>query len=346
MVLQPSAVLPPAPPNLLDAEGRPRFGAYEGSVRVADLDTLDAAGVHGRIRKLARAKRWTYTCISTPEVLFGMAVVNLGYAGTGFFYAVDLQTGGILVEGSFPGIPGVTLKVNDRPGEGSNASLWAPNGHLRIHRAEQTSTYQIEARGSNWRLEALLDSQGAPPPLALVTPVVGSAGPAFTQKSTLLASAGTLRIGDRSWNLGGGYGGIDYTQGLLARRTLWRWAMLMGRTEEGLPVGINLAEGNYEGKDTENALWLNGELMPLAKPEFSFDLSEPMSPWEVKTADGIVQLRLEPKGIHAEHLKLMVVRSRFTQAAGLFSGTIHHPSGKTYSFSGVPGVSENQEVVW
>lgn len=346
MAVQTSAVLPPAPPNVLSPDGRPRFGAYEGSVRIVDLDTTNTAGIHGRLRKLAKAKRWTWAGVATEEVLFGCAIVDLGYAGTGFYYAVDLRNGGVLAQGSFPAIPGVTLKVNDRPGEGARASLWAPNGHLRVHRAEGTPAYQLEVRTGDLRLEALLDTGLAPPPLSLVTKVVGGPGAAFTQKSNLLASAGTLRIGDRRWNLGNGFGGLDYTQGILARRTVWRWAFACGKTTDGTPVGINLAEGNYEGESTENALWIGREVFPLSRPRFSFDPAKPNEAWEVRTEDDAVNLRLTPKGQHGEKLELLVVRSRFVQVAGLFSGTIRDGSGRTHTIEDVPGVAENQNVVW
>lgn len=345
MAVRINELLPPAPPQPLGPDGAPRFGAYAGSFHTVSLDRLAGTGAVGLARRLARRKRWFYTCIATEEILLGCGIVELGYAANGFYFLADLVRGGLLAEGSVLGVPGVTVRVNDHPGEGASASAVAPGTVLRLSRPEGTPAYQLRIRSGNFTADALLDAALAPPPLALVTSVVGGLVSA-TQKTNLLPSAGSVRIGERRWSLGGGFGGMDYTNGLLARQTRWRWGFGLGRATDGTPVGFNLAEGNYEGAETENVVWVGNELRPAGRPRFRFDADRPDAPWEIGNSDGSVDLRLTPKALHREERNLVVVKSRFAQASGVYAGTIRDGSGRAHTVAALPGVAENQFVIW
>ena len=61
--------------------------------------------------------------------------------------------------------------------------------------------------------------------------------------------------------------------------------------------------------------------------------------------DGAVDLRFVPAAVHEEAQDLKVVRSKFIQPVGRFSGTLT-VDGKTHRVSGIPGVVEDQDVVW
>ena len=49
--------------------------------------------------------------------------------------------------------------------------------------------------------------------------------------------------------------------------------------------------------------------------------------------------------VHAQHTNLLLVRSRFLQPAGTFSGTMRI-DGRDVELDGVPGVVEDQDVIW
>ena len=62
-------------------------------------------------------------------------------------------------------------------------------------------------------------------------------------------------------------------------------------------------------------------------------------------ADGAVKLRFVPIGAHREERDLKVVKSHFVQPVGLFRGTLEI-EGRTHVIEDVPGVTEDQDILW
>ncbi len=187
---------------------------------------------------------------------------------------------------------------------------------------------------------------GAPPPLSVVAPVPGGVVN-VTQKWAGLLAFGSLEANGRRYVLDGGVGGMDYTHGYLARRTAWRWAFACGRLEDGSPVGLNLVEGfnDAHAGANENALWLRGQLFPLSRARFEWNPDDPLEPWHVTTEEGEVDLSFKPLALHREERDVVVAKSHFVQPVGLFSGRLQ-VDGLTHPVSGVPGVTEEQDVTW
>ena len=112
-----------------------------------------------------------------------------------------------------------------------------------------------------WRGELLV--AGGPPALTLIAPVEGDGLVNVTQKRGGLLALGSLEVGGKRFRLDGGVGGLDYTQGYMARHTSWRWAFAAGRLADGTPVGFNFAEGfNESTEHNENGLLGGGSALP------------------------------------------------------------------------------------
>ena len=61
--------------------------------------------------------------------------------------------------------------------------------------------------------------------------------------------------------------------------------------------------------------------------------------------DGSVDLTLKPFAVHREQRDLKIVKSRFMQPLGLWHGTVS-AGGATYQVRNLPGVAEDQDVLW
>ena len=154
--------------------------------------------------------------------------------------------------------------------------------------------------------------------------------------------------GSRTFSLDGGFGGYDYTKGLLPRNTAWRWAYGTGRLADGTVLGFNLVRGvlGVGERSRENAVWIDGRPSALdARTRFEFDRTDVMLPWRVTTQDGTVRLRFDPVAAHNEYLDVKAVRSLFIQPVGHFSGEID-VDGRTYVLDRVPGVVEDSDILW
>jgi Protein of unknown function (DUF2804) len=346
--------LPAAPPSLEDAGGAPRFGSYQGGLDVVDLSRLRGGYQPNRLQRAMMRKKWLYGFIATREVAVVFSVADLGYTSNAFALALDLANGRVLTDVGVLGLPHPMVSVNGHPGAGLEVDFRRPDARLSAWRTFGDERFHGHVRLGlpvplvKPTLELTWDllAAGAAPPLTVIAPVDGGVVN-VTQKWAGLLAFGALEADGRRYRLDGGVGGLDYTQGYLARRTAWRWAFVCGRLDDGTPVGINLVEGFNEARDdvNENALWLGDELIPLGRARFIWSPSDVRLPWSVKTTDGVLDLALQPMAVHQELRDLKVVRSSFKQPVGLWAGEIK-VGDRTYVLKDAPGVAEDQSVVW
>jgi hypothetical protein len=326
-----------APSTLLDDRGTPRFGVYRG-----ELDRVDLRPLGGPLRRLLRGKRWHWAMVATDRVAVCFTIVDVGYAASGFAVAVDLASRRLVVDVGALGLPGVSARVDGRWGSDGRSRFRGGGVHLSLDR--RGTAVGLGIRSSELRLTARLDTT-ATDPITVVAPVVGGTVN-VTRKATSLPASGWVEAGGRRYDLEGGFGGMDHTVGLLGRRTAWRWAFAMGRTEDGRTVGFNLAEGFNEWPGgSENALWLGDQLASVGSARFTFDPTAILTPWQVVTEDGRIALAFNPVGQHREERNFVVTRSRLAQLLGTFSGTVDAGDGPV-RIDSVPGVTEDQDVVW
>ncbi|AUX23676.1 hypothetical protein SOCEGT47_042040 [Sorangium cellulosum] len=328
------------PPDALfdPVTGAARAGSFRGDLPRVDLAPLAPRRLH----RLLRRKRWTYLAIASNEVFLAVAVVHLGYLALAFGVAFDRAGRRLLVDRSMFGPP-FAASVGDGAGGGGSARAWLPGARVRIDRPRGEASVTATAAFRGFELHARLTSRAAPPALSVIAPMPGGLL-ATTEKRLLLDAEGEASVLGRRISLDGALAGYDYTDGLLPRRTTWRWALALGRAESGERVGMNLGEG-FVG-DAECALWIEGELVPLAEGRFTFDAARPLDPWRVRTADGAVDLGFAPGAAHSNHTNLGVLASEFMQPIGLYSGTIRLPDGRVLELRDVLGVTEDQDITW
>ncbi|UQA55888.1 DUF2804 domain-containing protein [Polyangium aurulentum] len=326
------------PRAVLDPDTRaPLFGAYAGG-----LPRVDLAPAAGALARLRREKRWMYATIATDDVIAAVAIVRLGYAANAFAFVIDRRSGRIVADESAIAPP-FAASV-EHGGEGSiEASFRGGMTWLAITRSAHTGAYVLDVRMRELRMNAWLDGAAAPPALGVVASL-GEGLLATTEKRAPLAAHGQIVVNGQGYSLEGGLGGYDFSQGLLPRHTAWRWAFMMGRAKDGRPVGVNLTEGFVGAR--ECVVWVDGAIVKLPAVRFDFDRARPQAPWHVRSEDGRVELGFVPAGVHREARDLGVARSRFLQTAGDFRGRIELPGGEAITLERMPGVTEDQDVLW
>ena len=326
-------VLGPAPAAFLTAGGiEPAFGAYAGPMPAVDLGSL---GLRDRV---ARRKRWVYLALATPDVWLSVAIVRTGYAATAFAFAYDLLGQRMMLDRTALG-PAPIARVGDdfhAPGEIARFAM----GKTVLALTRRGATLDLHVRMRDFEIDAAIEEASGPPAIT----AIANLGPGLvnaTEKRALLGVSGRARSGNREVVLDGGTAGYDYTHGLLPRHTKWRWAFGLGKTKSGEPFGLNLVQG-FVGA-AECAAFVSGQVLPLAEPRFEFDVTQPLRQWRV-VGEGI-DLAFEPGGMHADSTNLGIVKSRFVQPVGLFTGTVRAGDRDLY-VEGLPGVVEDQDVLW
>jgi hypothetical protein len=155
-----------------------------------------------------------------------------------------------------------------------------------------------------------------------------------------LRTSGYASVNGRRFDLDGYSASLDYTNGLLARKTAWRWA-----SAHSPDVGFNLQAG-FNGAG-ENVLWLHGKMILLGAAQFEFDPKRPMQSWRVFTDDGLLDLTFEPHGARRENKNLLVAASFYIQPIGVFSGQVRaHINDAPTMVSNLLGVTEDHRARW
>jgi hypothetical protein len=274
-----------APPSPV-ADSGPKFGTYAG--RFADTDLrLGERGV-GRLRRLLSEKRWQWFAAFDDELAVGGAVVDAGVFGTAFLTVATAPAGGVV------------------------GMVDIPRRKLRVTRTGEAIAVDARFGGVDVALAANAAERAA---VSAVCPVPDRAdGVNVTQKETCIPFEGHVAV-DRSHDFDG-VGALDYSHGLLARETTWRWAIGSCTAADGTPVGFNLVEGFNDGR--ENAVWVDGE--PQAVGEATVESGD--GEWYVRTDCGTVDAALAVEGRREEDLDVGPLTSRYDQPLGTWHGTV------------------------
>lgn len=327
--------LPPAPASLAGDDGAPRTGLYAGSLTDARFSALRGAFAPGLLQRRLVEKKWAYAFVATREVMAALAIVDAGYLASGFCAVFDRGARRLLVDEN-PVLPSPCAEISDQPADGLSARLVGPGIRARIERAD--GKVSIKATWGHADIDLLLDATRAPPPMTAVAPV----GPGrfdLTQKTVLLPAEGEIVAGNAHFMVRGELAGLDYTHGLFARETAWRWAFGMGRQGSRL-LAFNLSEGFLQGEG-ENAAFIDGEPRAVGPVSFSFTGSDPLAPWRIRGEGGALDLTFTPEGHRAQTVDLKLISSKYLQPFGTFSGNIDG-----VEISALPGVTEDHAARW
>ena len=166
----------------------------------------------------------------------------------------------------------------------------------------------------------------------------------FTYKNQNIESKATVIYKNKTYEINGKFGGIDFSKGYPPRHTIWNWASISGVSSSGIPIGMNLFRGHND--KYENAAWIGEERMLLSNTDFIYDKNKPLDKqnWQLKTEDGLVDLVFKPSYARKEKINTGVLRHDFIQPFGVFEGTINH-NGKIHDFTGY-GPVEEHESLW
>ncbi|MCX7632292.1 MAG: DUF2804 domain-containing protein [Turneriella sp.] len=305
------------------------YGVYAGLI--ADTDTtgwdFDRAILP---RRWLERKAWIYLGVYSRDFYAGMALVDAGYLATAFCYVY---------------IPAEKFFIEDRQifpkgfGRNFGATLsesWRLGG-FEILPSEQKIIFNL--RGKFDLTASFSFRQNG---LSTIAPSDSLRPFHFTYKEMAIPVEGEFIGQGRRYKFSGEIGTLDYSKGYPPRHTQWNWLALVGKTESGKSLAVNLVDKFNESM--ENALWLDGTAMPLASAHFHYIRPPERSIWRIFTRDNVFETRFRPFGARSENINLGLLRSQFVQPYGTFDGQIRI-NGNTEKFIGY-GVTEDHDALW
>ncbi len=331
--------LPAAPKTLLNAQGEVQFGRYAGALAEFDWQAIAPQWQRSLLWRRLHHKRWRYISLATDEIFCGIAIVDLGWASSAFAYVFERASQREIASFSQEGLPYFSCRISPQAFALADCRFAAFGKQMRFAHIEDSERYQLEIHGGHLHIQAEIDGSNAGPALLAVGQVAGGTVHA-TQKTAAMRVKGQVIVAGQEFALDGGVDAMDYSNGFLARDTHWRWAC--AQSEQ---LGFNLQQGYFAGQ--ENALWLDGQLYPLAAAHFEFDANAPEKPWQITTADGLLELEFTPEGIRRQNKNLKVAISRYVQPIGQFSGWVKaHADAPKVEVARLIGVTEDHFSRW
>ncbi|MBU0970496.1 MAG: DUF2804 domain-containing protein [Proteobacteria bacterium] len=325
-------------------------GAWKGRFKYPDTTSLVRLPVSGFPLNCFREKRWCYTGIIHRDIIFGCAVVHLGYLTSAFCFGFDRN------------------KRQMR----EHTVVWPPLGQVRFDRHPENGTCRFKGPGklleissgpgpgikkirtdftfSGQRIQADVDIL---PPASDIDPMhffmpMDADAHAFTTKIAGLRAKGQILLNGTVYELTPDDSHVlfDWTHGAYPRQTFWNWACGAGISRDGSALGFNFSAGVYENKLLENVVWIKGRPETVGRVDFAYDAANPEAPWTIKSRDGRVSLLFTPEGMRKANDNFWIIKSRFIQPCGSFSGSIESLTGDRLVLEDVGGVTEEHFAKW
>lgn len=261
-------------------------------------------------------KRWRYVGVYTPELMLCVGDARIGPVPQRW-WAVALP-GGELHERTTFGAGGVAL---DSP--------WSGGG--REGGDGSPARLRVEAAGV--RIDVTLEES---PGVEVVSPIDDRGAYIWTRKQACVPVAGSVEVDGVRHEIDGDAGFVDDSAGYHSRHTSWRWSAGVGRAIDGRPLGWNLVTGLHDGTPaSERTLWVAGETVEVGPARFADDLSS-------IEIEGGGELRFDEWSTREQSTNALILRSRYRQPFGAFSGALPGGIQLAEGF----GVMEEHDVHW
>jgi hypothetical protein len=336
--------------KLIQSNGQPIFGVLPESINEMNYLDYDLRTPMDKKRS-ALAKRFAlnqfqFIGLNTPDLMVGIAIVDLKLVANAFVYCFD-KTTGAFEEFSFLSPLAIGAAIEASPNHGKSYFRQGKN-HFEIEKkGQQRQVSLVIADKLNLNIDIDESQYGSTPmmPFSLCSRA-GYQGWVFTQKANALPTTGAIRWREKHYDLGQkSLAGVDWSGGYMRRETAWNWASLSCFLADGRRLGFNLAAGVNETGTSENVLWLDDKAVKVDMVKFDFERYQPDQAWTMQSADGLISLSFQPAGRRCEKINAGLIASNFVQNFGRFYGQIHLPQ-ETIKLDGQWGFSEDHYAKW
>lgn len=327
--------------RLIDENGRVNYGIYSSPISEIDYRQFTLKTPMGlRIPNIIKGlmeKRFIFFGISGDDIIAGLALIDMKYLASGFFYGYDRKRENMVDRRKISHPFTIQIKPNPEEPEGSFSS-----SKLNIKIGSQA----VSAQAPGLLLKANFELEPTNP-LRLCTRT-GYRGWVYTQKTTPIPVSGTIIIGTKQFEFASPQhmALMDWTMGFMRRETFWNWASSACTLTDGRAFGLNLSCGVNESGFTENAFWLDGTMHKVDTVNFQFNDDNLSEPWQIQSFDGKVELEFFPKIRKEEVSNKLLLAMRFTQLLGTFSGKLLKNDGKYETIKECPGWVEDHYTRW
>lgn len=339
------------PDKLIDEGGNARLGVFSSPVReinAGDFDLRTPMGSRrGALARRLALNRFQFLGGVSEQLLFGCAIVDIGYVAQAFLYLYEPPTKRF-TEWSLRSPLALGCRMDLRPEDGS-ATYRRGNDRFAMTASESPRRRHLWVRlAAGVEVDATFDEEApAIEPMRIATRA-GATGFVYARKTAATPVSGTIACEGRRFDLAalGVLGHHDWSAGFMRRETFWNWGCLAGRLTDGRTLGMNVSCGVNETSFRESCFWLDGRLHTTGSVAFDYDRRDLMSPWRMRDDEGRLDVAFVPEGSHAEKTNALVVATNFHQLFGRYHGRLRTREGETVEVDGLLGYAEEHYAKW
>lgn len=329
--------------RLINSAGQAAFGVFDAPVDEINYRDFALATPMGfrlpNVLNRIKFNQFVFFGLAGPEVMAGLAVVDLKYLANAFLYVYDRESGTV-DEVNKTIVPlGRAVFIKPTP---ETLSCGFSFGGLTVSMEND----KISARSKDIELDVTMDLQNTSP--LRVCTRAGYRGWTFTRKTSPIPLHGTISCKGTTYALSSPshMGLMDWTAGFMRRETFWNWAAIAATMPDGRSLGLNLSCGVNETSFTENAFWIDGRLTKVGTVQFDFNPDDFYAPWTITAPDGKIKLNFQAGRHRAENINAGLVATKFNQMMGVFNGTLTTDEGETITITDCPGWTEDHYAKW
>lgn len=296
-----------------------------------------------------RKKKWNYWCVTSETHLFSVTISTLDYAGLGFVYLLDFETGKFHEQ-----TVTVPLATGMAMPETVEADVVFSNPRLSLDFRQEAEGVRLTAAspdfgGNPLRAEILVSYPADHETLSVVVPWDDRRFQ-YTSKHNTLPARGTVEaFGDTiGFDGADAFACLDFGRGIWPYSSFWNWAAGSGRTD-GRTIGLNFGAGWTDNTgSTENGICIDGRLTKIGEDMvWEYDSRDFMKPWRLRTSHSdLVDLTFKPFYERVALSNLLLIRSEVHQCIGRFEGRVKTAGGETVEVRDVVGWAEEHHARW
>ncbi len=316
-----------------------------------------------------RIKEWDYYCVLADEFAVAFTIADNGYMGLLSVTAFDFvareeitQTVMTLLPMGRTGLPASSsVGLSSASAKGLSLRFEAKDGlrTLKVSCPDFGATSKEKAEclfgGLGLEAEIVLREKDARESMVIATPFAGAPGHFYyNQKINCQDAIGRAVVGTRvlPFEPGKAFGVLDWGRGVWTWKNTWLWGSASGLARvagEGAQrsFGLNIGYGFGDTKAaSENMVFVDGKAHKIGELTIALDEGDWLSPWKVKSADGRLDLRLEPILDRFASTDLLILASIQHQVFGRWFGSVLLEDGKKVKVDGLLGFCEKVRNRW
>ena len=331
--------------RLITPDGDVRLGVFAAPIEVVNHEDYDLRTPMGRpasaLQRRMGFNQFEFLGAMCNEIVFGVAIADVRYAGTGFAYVHDPSTGA-RSEASVTRPLALGFDFVQTPESGTSTLRSRP---LRVEMHAMDTGRRLVAAARDIEIDARFIETDIEP--MRICTRAGAAGFVYARKTAGHRVEGRVRWKDLEFDLAavGALGHHDWSAGYMRRETFWNWSCLAGRSTEGRVLGLNASCGVNETSFLESCFWVDGRLHRLPPVHFVYDRRDLHRPGASTTSRGgstCTSRRSAP----AERINAGLVASNFTQLYGRYRGRLRTTDGEEHGVEELPGYAEWHYAKW